>query len=45
MGRVQNLLEKQALSIDIVYENRIDSQPINLPYNKLIYWNGTVIQK
>ena len=42
---VQQLLDRHAMSLDIVYETRIDSQPINLPYNKLIYWNGTIIQK
>jgi hypothetical protein len=42
---VQDLLEMHVLSLDIVYETRIASQPISLPYNKLIYWNGTIIQK
>lgn len=31
-------------NLDIVYENRIDSQPIALPYKTLIFWNGTTIQ-
>ena len=30
--------------LDIVYESRIDSQSITLPYKTLIFWNGTTIQ-
>lgn len=43
--KTQELLDKYDASLDIVYETKIDSQPINLPYNRLIYWNGTIIQK
>jgi hypothetical protein len=39
------LLAQYGTNLDIVYETRIDNQPINLPYQKLIYWNGTTIQK
>ncbi len=44
-ANVQQLLDAHAMSLDIVYETRIDSQTLTLPYNRLIYWNGTVIQK
>ncbi len=39
------LLATYGLNLDIVYETRIDGQRINLPYDKLIFWNGTTIQK
>ena len=42
---VQDLLEMHVLSLDIIYETRIASQSINLPYRRLIFWNGTVVQK
>jgi hypothetical protein len=31
--------------LDIVYETEIADAPIELPYNKLIFWNGTIIEK
>jgi hypothetical protein len=40
-----NLLSQYGINLDIVYETRIDNQPIDLPYSKLIFWNGTIIQK
>jgi hypothetical protein len=44
-----NDLESQVtiygLNLDIVYETKIGNQTINLPYNKLIFWNGTIIRK
>ena len=40
-----SLIETYGTKIDIVYENRTDSIPANLPYQTLIYWNGTIIQK
>jgi hypothetical protein len=42
---VHTLLETHVLSLDIVYETRIADTPINLPYDKLIFWNGTSLQK
>jgi hypothetical protein len=40
-----SLIRKYGINLDIVYENKIDSVPINLPYEKLIYWNGTTLEK
>ena len=39
-----SLLATYGNNLDIVYETRIDSQPIALPYKTLIFWNGTTIQ-
>ncbi len=36
-----NLLTNYGFKLDIVYETRTDSIPINLPYKTLIFWNGT----
>jgi hypothetical protein len=40
-----SLIKNYGIKIDIVYETKIDHTPINLPYEKLIYWNGTVTEK
>ncbi len=42
---VNKYIAQYGMNFDIVYETRIDGKPIELPYNKLIYWNGTIIQK
>ncbi len=42
---VNALLSTYHLSLDIVYETRLDLQPVYLPYKHLIFWNGTEIQK
>jgi hypothetical protein len=42
---VNVLLQNQTLNLDIVYETQIGSIPIDHPYNTLIFWNGTIIQK
>jgi len=42
---VQRLLETHELSLDIVFETLITDAPVDLPYDKLIFWNGTIIQK
>ena len=43
---VQELLLKRYVpSIDIVYETITGDVPIDLPYDRLIFWNGTIIQK
>ena len=39
------LLETYVLYLDIVYETRIADTPIDLPYEKLIFWNGTILRK
>jgi hypothetical protein len=36
-----SLIQKYFSNLDIVYETKIDNVAINLPYEKLIYWNGT----
>jgi hypothetical protein len=36
-----SLLATYGMKLDIVYETRTDSIPINLPYKTLIFWNGT----
>jgi hypothetical protein len=40
---LNNLLAVYGSNLDIVYET--GNQTINLPYDKLIFWNGTVIEK
>jgi hypothetical protein len=40
-----SLIREYGINLDIVYETKIDDVPINLPYEKLIYWNGTVLEK
>lgn len=40
-----NLLATYGSRLDIVYETKTDGEAINLPYNHLIFWNGTTIQK
>jgi hypothetical protein len=42
---VQELFEMHVLPLDIVYETITDGVPLDLPYDRLIFWNGTVIQK
>jgi hypothetical protein len=40
-----SLIQKYGTRLDIVYETKTDNVPITLPYTKLIYWNGTTIEK
>jgi hypothetical protein len=40
-----HLLDSYVLYLDIVYETRIADDPVDLPYSKLIFWNGTVVEK
>jgi len=40
-----SLIQRYGTRLDIVYETKTDSLPVTLPYKKLIYWNGTVIEK
>jgi uncharacterized membrane protein len=44
-SETKSLIDKYGINLDIVYETRIDGQRINLPYDKLIFWNGTTIEK
>ena len=39
-----SLLATYGNKLDIVYETRIGSQPIALPYKTLIFWMGTTVQ-
>ncbi len=43
-NNANSLLATYGNNLDIVYETRIGSQPIALPYKTLIFWNGTIIQ-
>jgi hypothetical protein len=38
----KSLIQTYSIGLDIVYETKIDDVPILLPYEKLIYWNGTI---
>jgi hypothetical protein len=40
-----SLIQKYGERLDIVYETKTGDKPITLPYEKLIYWNGTVIER
>ena len=40
-----SLIQKYGTRLDIVYETKTDDVSITLPYEKLIYWNGTVIER
>jgi hypothetical protein len=42
---LNSLLAIHVLNLDIVYETEIGDIPINLPYDKLIFWNGTILEK
>jgi hypothetical protein len=45
LADVNELIQIHGLDLDIVYETKIGNQPIDLPYDRLIFWNGTIIQK
>jgi hypothetical protein len=40
-----SLIAQYGLNLDIVYETLIYEKTVNLPYDKLIYWNGTTIER
>jgi hypothetical protein len=40
-----SLLKTYGTRLDIVYETKFDNVPIQLPYDQLIFWNGTTISK
>ena len=44
-NQTNNLIETHNLNLDIVYEKLINGKEVNLPYDKLIFWNGTIIQR
>jgi hypothetical protein len=39
------LISAYGTNLDIVYETCIGNHPVTLPYNRQIFWNGTVIDK
>jgi hypothetical protein len=39
------LLAEYGMGLDIVYETSINNASVQLPYSKLIFWNGTPIEK
>ncbi len=39
------LLASYGMNLDIVYENRTWNIPSVLPYDTLIYWNGSIVKK
>jgi len=40
-----SLISTYGSRLDIIYETKTDGETITLPYNHLIFWNGTNIQK
>lgn len=40
-----NEMALSALTLDVVYETKIGDEPIRLPYDKIIFWNGSKIEK
>ena len=44
-NETNNLISRYGMRLDIVYETKTDGEAITLPYNHLIFWNGTDIQK
>ncbi len=40
-----SLISSYGMKLDIVYETLTDNVPVNLDYDKLIFWNGTIIQR
>jgi hypothetical protein len=45
LSDLDNLMAKYVLHLDVVYETKSGDAPINFPYNKLIFWNGTIREK
>jgi hypothetical protein len=43
-NQANNLTKTYNYNLDIVYEKLIDNKQANLPYTKLIYWNGTTTE-
>jgi len=42
---LNHLLGAYVLNLDVVYETKIGDTPIDFPYDKLIFWNGTIFEK
>jgi hypothetical protein len=40
-----NLAQQYGINLDIVYATKIENIPITLPYSKLIFWNGTTLER
>jgi hypothetical protein len=40
-----SLIRTYGIGLDIVYETKTDSVPVTLSYEKLIYWNDTIIER
>ena len=40
-----NLLQTYGNLLDIIYASAANNQSVILPYDKLVFWNGTIIQK
>ena len=43
-NEANSLIQTHGTRLDIVYKTKTDEVPIPLPYEKLIYWNGTTIE-
>ncbi len=44
-NNTNNLLAEYSSNLDIVYETKIDKEPVELPYDKLIYWNAVITNR
>lgn len=42
---VNNLLQNHDFILDVIYENALNNQFIIATYDKLVFWNGTVVEK
>jgi hypothetical protein len=42
---IQDLTGSYVLNLDMVYETKIGNTSTNLSYDRLIFWNGTIVQK
>ena len=45
LSDIDLLLRTHVLYLDIIYETQIGNIAINLPYDNLLFWNGTTIKK
>jgi len=43
-NNANSLLASYGNNLDIVFDAKLDSEPVTLPYEALIFWNGTTIQ-
>lgn len=39
------LLQQYATDLDVVYETKLGTIPIALPYSQLVFWNGTTLKR